>query len=216
VTTVMNVDGTDVTPLADEVEGDNGQPTWSQDGKKIVFSIISDTGGALAVMSAEGSDIKELRRPPGEYPGDADWSPDGRKIVFRQGPSDEESNLYVMNADGTGVRQLTSDAGVEGSPRWAPDGNAIAFWSDRDGGGFYTMKPDGTGVTRIAGIPIDARATFTWSPDGKRIAWVGGLAGEGNPGSRLFVMDADGSHIKAITKGEIQATNISWRASPST
>ena len=71
-----------------------------------------------------------------------DWSPATDQIVY-QSPASSSWDLYVINADGTALRQLTSDPGIEGLPAWSPDGEWIAYLSD-DGGnwGIWIVRAD--------------------------------------------------------------------------
>ena len=72
------------------------------------------------------------------------YSPDGLKLVFSNN-TDGDYEIYVMNADGTGVRQLTHNSSNDQQPSWSPDGKQIAFTSNRDGDfDIYVMNADGT------------------------------------------------------------------------
>jgi tol-pal system beta propeller repeat protein TolB len=118
------------------------------------------------------------------------WSPDGTKIAFR---SDRTGNseIYVMNADGTNPIRLTNQTGSDSDPAWSPDGSTIAFVSDRGGNdGIYVMSADGSGVTRLTGDGVQP----AWSPNGttlafSRLAWCSPTYCEYD----LYVMNADGS-----------------------
>jgi Tol biopolymer transport system component len=116
-----------------------------------------------------------------EYPA---LSPDGSKIAFTR-QEDGVVHVYLMNADGSGVAQLTSGEGIDFRPAWSPDGTKIAFERDAD---IYVMNADGTGVTRLTDHP--ARDSWpVWSPDGSRISFVSNREGNDD----IFVMNADGS-----------------------
>ena len=92
-------------------------------------------------MNVDGSHQRNLTRDAARD-STPSWSPDGRRIAFQ---SDRDGNLemYVMNADGTGLLNLTQNAAFDGIPfiqhsraqlsAWSPDGRRIAFQSDRDG-----------------------------------------------------------------------------------
>jgi len=67
------------------------------------------------------------------YSTDPNWSPDGTKIVFAGSSMPTAMDVYVMNSDGSGLCQLTSNGETDYNPEWSPDGNQIAFDSIRDG-----------------------------------------------------------------------------------
>jgi Tol biopolymer transport system component/serine/threonine protein kinase len=131
-------------------------PAWSPDGSRVVYwASPSGNGGALwSVASAGGSQPVQLT---GGGPGvDADpaWSPDGSKIAFRRdrNPATGNSDVWVMNADGTNKHQLTDATGPDQDPSWSPDGKMIAFSSERDGHReIYVMNADGSGQQRVPG-----------------------------------------------------------------
>ena len=106
---------------------------------------------------------------------------------------DGNLEIYVMNADGGGLVRLTTDAAVDFSPAWSPDGSRITFFSNRDGTGeIYAMNADGTGVTQLTTAGGFEPA---WSPDGNRIAFRSNR--DGNP--EIYVMNADGTVPTRIT-----------------
>ena len=98
------------------------------------------------------------------------FSPDGKQIAFSSDRDGyRESEIYVMQADGSNVRRLTHSPGWDGSPAWSLDGKWIYFYSQRDAApGIYRMKADGSGQTRIIAGPALSPAV---APDG-RIAYA--------------------------------------------
>ncbi len=92
-----------------------------------------------------------------------DVSPDGRRIVF-----DLLGDLYTLPITGGKAVRLTSGMAWDAMPRWSPDGNSIAFISDRDGGdNLWLVKADGSGARRITKEVDNALSSPAWSPDGQ-------------------------------------------------
>ena len=107
------------------------------------------------------------------------------------------SEIYVMNPDGSGRTQLTFHPAQDILPSWSPDGSKIAFSSDRDVNyEIYTMNPDGSGLTNITRSRSQDRYS-TWSPDGTKMAFMSTRAGNGN--FEIWTMNADGSNPFRLT-----------------
>jgi Tol biopolymer transport system component len=167
-TYIVNAVGGDPEPLFDQ-PGDHS-PAWSPDGTKMAFIRgwkHLDGEGALYVMNADGSGVVKLSDHDsqhllstgwsGAFFNDiSPWSPDGTRIVFGM-----ENELYVVNADGSGLRQLTDLPERERSVfnGWAPSGTRIAFTSNEDSrlrhgnSDVYVVNADGTGLVNLTGDP---------------------------------------------------------------
>jgi Tol biopolymer transport system component len=103
-----------------------------------------------------------------------------------------------MNADGSGVSQLTNGPGDNWDPAWSPGGSKIVFTSDRDGNlEIYVMNADGSGQTNLTNTSTD-EWNPAWSPDASKIAFS---SDRNNPGvnSEIYVMNADGSGQTNLT-----------------
>jgi Tol biopolymer transport system component len=201
---LMNADGTNRHLLLKESAFDEENPSFSPDGTQVAFSKcklpdfqpcamyrIGVDGGGLTAITHFSSNVDLVD-------GSAAYSPDGNTIAFanfsRGGIIAAE---YLMNADGTNIRQLTAPV-LEASfdPDWSPDGTRIVF-STR---AFYppnTITPqlwvtttDGMGATQLTFPGVSAADTFvSWSPQGNAIVFERDNA----TGSALYVLNLDGA-----------------------
>lgn len=153
-------------------------------------------GGEVYLLSADGTTLTNLTNNP-DSDGDPAWSPDGQTIAFSSRRSGS-SQIYLMNADGSGQVQITSGGGSH--PAWSPDGNKIAFDA---GDEIYVMSPDGSAITQLT---TTGGSTPAWSPDGSRIAFMGG----GDFDTDIFVMDADGSDVTRLATAPGVDANPNW------
>jgi TolB protein len=117
---------------------------------------------------------------------DPAWSPNAQQIAFSSNRG-KGSDIYIMNIDGSGLRQLTNDGFDDRRPRWSPDGKKIAFESGRDGllpgidfsarySDIFVMDVDGSHVTNITKTPGNSESWASWAPDGKTILYTRNLA----------------------------------------
>jgi Tol biopolymer transport system component len=149
---VMNADGSGTVRVTDSTQADQ-EPSWTGDGKRIVFS----REGALFEVPAAGGPARRVGRGLGSAEDPA-VSPDGKLIAYDyRKPGFQNRELYVMNADGTGVRQVTRLNVTSGIPAWSPDGRTLAFQSNLRGGRYeiYRIGLDGTRLRQLTTSPID-------------------------------------------------------------
>ena len=146
---LMNADGSNARALTSDSANDLN-PAWSPDGRKIIYSSTRAGHSDLFLMNADGSSPTQLTTTTQGHTGLAFWSPDGKRIAFWSS-RDGNNDVFVMNADGSNAQNLTRDAANDIPVGWSRDGSLIYFRSTRDrrGADIYSIKPDGTGVTRV-------------------------------------------------------------------
>lgn len=182
--------------------GDASIGTWSPDGSRIAFTRMIGLSGEMDIftMNADGANVVDVTNNPAsdDMPS---WSPDGRRLAFHSFRAGGSAQIYTSNLDGTGVRQLTTDAqGDNEAPDWSPDGSRIAFMSNRDGSGLYQiylMNADGTGQTRVSSELFDAELP-SWSPDGTKLLFTSWAPATGVD---IVVSNPDGSGRTAPKSG---------------
>jgi TolB protein len=163
----MNADGSEERRLTDTTRDDQ-RPSWSADGKRIVFG----REGALFSVPAVGGPAQRVGKGLGNAANPA-YSPDGKLIAYdyrTRGNGIRE--VYVMNADGTGIRRLTHLDDVSGVPSWSPDGRRIAFQSAASSvhTEIYSVGVDGQGLRQETTSTSDAIQP-AWSPDGSMLTF---------------------------------------------
>lgn len=192
---LMNADGSNLRELT-SISSNAYHPSWSPDGARLVFG-AAETQEIFAI----GVDGRRQVRLSGQTDSLPEWSPDGQQIVFGRQIGDIHQ-IFVMDADGSRARRLTTTGFDDSNPVWAPDGSRIAF--DRAVGpnahDIFIMDADGGHEQRITTNGKSSSAA--WSPDGTQIAFTFGPAASS---SDVWLMDRDGSNRRAIT-----ATGTDW------
>jgi len=204
-----NPDGSNLTPLT-RTPGYDAEATIAPDGG-IVFTSVRDGDMEIYSMKSDGSDVKRLTNRPGPDGGPF-FSWDGKQVAFRGkplGPGPElegyrtllkqglwrptELELFVMNRDGSGQRQVTKLGGANFAPSWHPDGKRLIFASnkaDPKGRDFdiYLINLDGTGLERVTynntfdGFPM-------FSPDGTHLVFASNRNAKTEGETNVFIAD---------------------------
>ena len=219
----MDADGGRLRSLTPK--GLNGRPSWSPDGTLIVFSTLHyGKQATVSVMAANGSRARRVVTTPlpckrwcGLGLESPTFSPDGKRIAFvwlKKGGS----AIFTTNATGGGLKQVTPwQNTVADKIDWSPDGARIAFSSPGFGvrsgvsSNVFTVQPDGTGLLQITdsrGGKIN-NGLDSWSPDGKKIAFVSNRTGT----YEIHIMNANGSAVTQVTRGP-EAHHAAWGTHP--
>ena len=188
---VMDALGGNQRTLTKFVE--DGSPSYSPNSQVLVFSSARepDRKGRIYQVNVGGGDDWQLKRGNDPVFGvSPEWLSNGLIVYKGEYP---QQGIVVMNADGSAPRLLADDASAA-SPAGSPNGQSVAFMSQRDGNWeVYRVNLDGAGLTRLTnngandGLPV-------WSPDGSSIAFVSNREG----GWAVWAMNADGSNQRSL------------------
>jgi Tol biopolymer transport system component len=200
---VMRSDGSAKRRL---LGGPYGEPDWSSDGRLVVTRtrrprglVIWDRGGVRSLTTGTT----------------AAWSPRGGLIAFtRPDLRYGRTSVYVVSSGGRCVRRLAP--GYE--PEWSPDGRRIIFAGGRYGNVLRSIRPDGTGLRRVASVH---GTNPVYAPNGRRIAYVKNIQHSGFSADAVFTMGPDGQRRRRIfdTVGAsvnigIYASRLDWQPRP--
>jgi Tol biopolymer transport system component len=238
-TYVMKPDGSALRPIgpvcpagATETScADESNVTPSPDGKRVAFTsstgvVRTDPAGegwiersALTLMNLDGTGrrmVRQLTDNQGDLTGAA-FSPNGRQLVFEHLNSSFASRtgraVFVINVDGSGLRQLTPWIENSGdNPDWSPDGKWILFHSHVDDPSaqsqYFVIRPDGTGRRQVTHFPADTHlASASFSPDSKSLVISKGPEG-GN--IDVWTIKLDGTGLTRVTKSERWESAPDW------
>ncbi|MFN2525037.1 MAG: hypothetical protein ABR505_02060, partial [Actinomycetota bacterium] len=190
---------------------DDYDPAWSPTSDRIAFARSSglNTQQDIFVMPAGGGSATNLTATVLNNDHSPTWSPDGTKIAF---VSEHESpavtyvglraaQIFVMDADGGNVRQLTLAGSHQLSPAWSPDGKMIAY-IHLGSNEIRVMRPDGSGSRTVVRppVPLEGLSGLSWSPDGRRIAFQ-------TTTDDIWVVASDGSALRNLSAARKSGLN---------
>jgi TolB protein len=171
-------------------------PAWRPDGRELLLTSYRSGRPELWALRLADKEFRRLGQVPNAMGGV--YSPDGTKIAFAA-TEGGNSDVWVMNADGSASRKLTNDPALDLSPSWSPDGRRLAFVSDRAGTPqIYLMNADGSGVRRLT-FQGNYNQTPQWSPRGDLVAFT---ARDERKVFDLFVVAVDSGKIDRITQDQ--------------
>ncbi|MBS1796880.1 MAG: serine/threonine-protein kinase [Acidobacteria bacterium] len=194
-------DGGDERVFAENLPANRIYP--APDGRHLAFR--SNADNRIYVTDADRREFKQVTR---YRAGRVAWAPDSQSLVFSYNFGEDLSKpdepfyrerdnveIFRVNADGTGERDLTNNPAFDSDASFSPDGREIVFVSDRDGNfEICVMNADGSNPRRLTHNGFDDTKP-AWSPDGRRIAFTTNRDGD----EEIYIMDADGSNPRRLT-----------------
>ena len=191
---------------------DPEEPAWSPDCSQIVYGARS----RLWIAGADGSNPTEITQRDGGYSHEPSWSPDGSQVAYARQVNQQthwESHIWVVNADGTGKRQLTRGDVWDNDPQWSPDGTRLLFsrisgagrdadGSRIDGDRYITlMNADGTNP-RFLTVGGAWDHSPVWSPDGRQFAYIAF--------DSVWIRDLNRAEARAVASDAYWDGGLTW------
>ncbi len=188
-------------------------PAASPDGARVAFSAQLGSEAYIYVANVDGSGLRQLTTGGDE--GAPTWSPSGDELAYVSAPAGPDSDIWVMNSDGSAQRNLTGHLGFEYeyAPEWSPlirGGERIAF----SRGDFFTqsriatIRPDGSDLSDVTPVGPHFDTAPTWAPDGSRLVFTREDAL--TDGIDLWVADATGANAGPLVQLPGTQLHPSW------
>jgi len=186
---------------------DDASPDANVDGQPGTCAelIAFDRSDGIYAVKPDGSGLHSIVTSGAEI--EPAWSPDGTRVLFQRKMEDLTTDIFVSNADGTGLANLTDAPGDDTYPVWSPDGTMIAFTTERNysgsGSDAYVMNADGSSPTLLA----TSACCTTWSPDSQKIA-LGSYAV--NSRFQIYTVDPNGQNLTNISNNTARDNSPVW------
>lgn len=193
----MNLNGRGIERLTDGI-GTLYAPELSPNGERILFT---NHGNGIWIMRADGKNPHAITQRDDIDPT---WSPDGSMIAFASSRSGDRQ-LFIMNADGSNVTQITDLNNMGGRSTWSPDGTRLAFYRGPEGDrNIFVVDVADKDVTRLTSGGDNLGPS--WSPDGNWIAFTSFRDGN----NEIYIMHPDGSGVTRLTDSPISDWQPRW------
>ncbi len=193
---LMDADGRNLRRLTTDGVGSEGEPVWTPDGARLVYTATPRGGPPqLASVGVDGTDPRPLTSTPGGHLSPA-ISPDGKTIAFVS-TRDGNQEIYQMGIDGSARRRLTQTSGRESNPRFLPNGELL-FVAERKKGSEIVRLGSGLAQGTTLAASEQPIAAMDVSRDGGRMAYVVGKLSDINKNKAQFSLMIRGLATAAV------------------
>jgi Tol biopolymer transport system component len=209
----INKDGSEMIQLTNG-EFSESTPSWSPDGKQIVYSYADGGTTTIYIMASDGKNSHILIKEP-VLDWNPSWTPNGKKIAFVSMRDDSapwtckkncNAEIYIMDSDGSNIDRLTNSPNYDFYPSWSPDGEKIVFTSERDGNyEIYIMDRNGYNQVRLTNNDSEDIQP-SWSPDGKHILFMSNRDGQFD----IYQINTDGTNLIKFTDSPAWDGDPAW------
>lgn len=202
---VMRFDGGDLRQLTRN-QTINLSPSWSPDGRSLLYTSYRDGRPRLYEVDTRTQRRRRVLGGPGIVVGGR-YAPSGREIAVSREEARGDTEIVIVDHDGSPIQVVARNEGIDVSPTWSPDGRRLAFCSARGGTPQIYVVDAAGGPPRRVTQAGTYNTSPAWSPTGDRIAYTGRVRG----GSfQIFVLELATGGVRQVTRGPGDNTNPSW------
>ncbi len=179
--------------------GDLNAPEISPDGRTIAFTrFTTDPERPTTwLMDRDGSNLRQVSKVAA---WDPTWSPDGRQILFASYVNDS-SQLFSVNVDGSGLRQVSDLPALRGRSDWSPLGVIVTYSGKPWQRELFTMNPDGSGPRQLSPSGGNSQGP-SFSPDGQWVAFTSYFDNYEVNGCEIYILRVDGTDLRRVTEND--------------